>query len=1138
MRSFHRIIVSGLLVLLSHCVNAQNCFWKLISAKNHHTLAIKSDGTLWGWGNNEYGQLGDGSTINKNSPVQIGNENKWIQIATGYNHSYGIKSDGTLWSWGNNYYGQLGDKSYIDKTSPVRVGTDSNWIYISSGWHHGIAVKSNGTIWGWGLNNYGQVGDGSVDNKNQPTQVGSDNTWSLISCGNSHSIALKSNGSLWAWGLNSNGQIGDGTNVEKHIPTQETSGSSWKKIITSSEHNLGIKSDNTLWAWGSNYSGQLGDGTKTSKLSPVQIGLPEWKNIATGEEGSLGIKSDGTLWGWGSDQYGQIGDGSSVGKRNPVQVGVDNNWANIFSGSFHSLGLKSDGTFWAWGNNDLGEVGDGTNVNKYYPTQIANGNCISSNLFWIPDGNLRLYLKNQYPACFTSSDYLNTDCANNAAINSILISGKQISNLDGIQYFSNLTSIDCRSNNLTYLPALPPALNTFISSQNCFCSQIPNRPVSFPASGTWQITPNKVSCTTHLSLPISPIVTDINTPTTLLIGKAIYFNGTNSHIDFPSFAMAESPVTIEFWAKPEVSNSSKSVILNIGGANGIIISKPDAINNLNSTNFTYGSGGDVPVINVPESSNWNHYAFTCTGKAGTYNFYLNGELIKSGNLSNLSISLSGLIIGSGNTLTDFYKGYLHDMRIWKKVRTQDEIVSTINSFNDFTNNDLIGAYKLNEGNGFVPKDYSTKNIGGSISNCSWGDIDNQAVYAWSPGTYLSGSSGQNVNFNSSVPNNYSYTITASKQGSCQSSQTISITAKNNIGRDFASPIQIGNLNYGANYSNTQNNSPSNGFRNDVGQPSDDIFYSFTISQSSNVTISHCNSGLSDTYLHLFNSSRTLINSNDDYGPSCQNYRASLTNNLAPGTYYIASEGYNLNAGDITTEVKVQECVSMPGTNYLNPIVISNNIGSCFSYNDVKNNAACYGNDYGQPSEDIFYKFTLNSTQTVTISNCGSEITDSYMTLLDANGNYFDSNDDSPNCSASLQSYLKRDLPAGTYYIVEEGYGSSSGFIKVTFKTGTNCRTEDPEVSNEKNPVNKELEIISTSISLFPNPANGVVTLNIPDNNENTLVAIKDISGKIVQSIQTSSILTEINTSELNSGMYYVSFQYNNRIENLKLQITK
>ena len=1135
MITLHRSVVMAMFALLSLCANAQTCNWKFISANNHHTLAIKSDGTLWGWGNNEYGQLGDGTTISKNNPVKIGSENKWVQIASGYNHSYGMKSDGTLWAWGNNYYGQLGDKTYIDKITPAKIGTDSNWVNISSGWHHGIAIKSNGTLWSWGLNNYGQIGDGSTNNKNQPAQIGADNLWSVLSCGNSHSVALKSNGSLWAWGSNNSGQLGDGTTLEKHAPTQEISGSFWKKIVTSYEHNLGIKTDNTLWAWGSNNSGQLGNGTKTSSGNSVQIGFSEWKYIATGEEGSFGIKSDGTLWGWGSDQYGQIGDGSSVGKRNPVQVGTDNKWTNIFSGSFHSLGFKSDGTFWTWGNNEAGQLGDGTNVNKYSPFQIANGPCINSNLFWIPDANLRTILKYQYPDCFTNSDYLNIECANSSQINTLVISSKQISNLDGIQYFTNISTIDCRNNNLTGLPPLPASLNTFISSQNCFCSSIPLRPLSFPATGTWQVTPNKVSCSTHLSLPVSPIIIDINTAKSLVIGKAIYFNGVNNLIDFPSFTMSESPVTIEFWAKPELPNSSKSVILNIGGINGIIISQQDA--SINSISFNYGSGGEIPIINIPEFSIWNHYAISCTGKSGAFNFYLNGELIKSGILTNSQVRLSGLSIGSTNSFTDFYKGFLHDVRIWKKVRTQNEILSTVQSFNDFTNTDLIGAYKLNEGVGSTAKDYSSKNLNGNIVGCIWGDVDNQVQYTWSPAKYLSSASGQNITFNSSVPNNYSYLITASKQSSCQSTGILNVIAKNNIGRDFVSPIQVGILSYGTNYSNTQNNNPSNGFKNDVGQPSDDIFYSFTISQNSNVVISHCNSSLSDTYIHLFNSNRTLISSNDDYGPSCQSYKASITNNLAPGTYYIASEGYNLNSGDITTEVRVQECVSMPGSNYLNPIVMNNSIGSCYSFTDVKNNAACYGNDYGQPSEDIFYKFTLNSTQTVTISNCGSEIVDSYLTLLDASGNYYDSNDDSPNCSANLHSYLRRELVAGTYYIVEEGYGNSSGYIRVNLTTGINCRIEE-KIEKEEISEKAALDAVFHSISLYPNPANEIVTLYIPDIHENVSVTIKDISGKIIKLIQASSIQTDINSTDLKSGMYYVSFQYNNRTENLKLQISK
>lgn len=297
-------------------------------------------------------------------------------------------------------------------------------------------------------------------------------------------------------------------------------------------------------------------------------------------------------------------------------------------------------------------------------------------------------------------------------------------------------------------------------------------------------------------------------------------------------------------------------------------------------------------------------------------------------------------------------------------------------------------------------------------------------------------------------------------------------------------------------------------------------------------------------MHLYNSARTEIAFNDDYGPSCSgSYKSSLATNLAPGTYYIASEGYNTNVGDITTEVRVLACAPAAGNILSNPILINNNVGvgACFSFLDFKNNAACFGNDYvGKPSDDIYYKFTLNSTQTVTISNCNSEISDSYFTILDANGNYYDSNDDGPGCGVILHSYLQRSLNAGTYYIVQEGYSTYSGYINMSFKTGgTNCRLEETQdEAKTKVYVSDEPTETTSGAFLYPNPTSEKVTISIPGLKEKATIKLSDLSGQSLMTMEANSINTEINTSDLVAGLYYVNIQYGNTTSNLKVQVVK
>ncbi|MBI5307691.1 MAG: hypothetical protein HZB37_04995, partial [Planctomycetes bacterium] len=141
-----------------------------ISVGDHHTLAVKSDGTLWAWGYNGYGALGDGTTTQRNAPVQIGTDTMWVSVSGGRFYTLAVKSDGTLWAWGNN----IGN-------APVQIGTDTKWVSVSAGANHKLAVKSDGTLWAWGFNMYGQLGDGTNTDKYAPVQIGTDTKWVSVS---------------------------------------------------------------------------------------------------------------------------------------------------------------------------------------------------------------------------------------------------------------------------------------------------------------------------------------------------------------------------------------------------------------------------------------------------------------------------------------------------------------------------------------------------------------------------------------------------------------------------------------------------------------------------------------------------------------------------------------------------------------------------------------------------------------------------------------------------------------------------------------------------------------------------------------------------------------------------------------------
>lgn len=405
---FKQILILSFL-FFSAFAFGQGC-WKEISAGNRHTIAIKSDGTLWAWGKNESGELGNGSNISSNIPIQIGFENNWSKVSAGssYNYNKGfsiaIKNDGTLWAWGENSHGELGDGTTVNKNIPIQIGSDNNWIKISS-YTHTLAIKSNGTLWSWGAA-YGIVsGLGEIISAQiNPTQQGTNSNWSEVSAGNLFSICKKTDGTIWAKGFNGYGQLGLSNNIGQNNFIQIGNSSDWKNIRTGDSFTLAIKNDGTLWAWGDNNYGQLGNGTNSNTNYPTQINnQTDWKDIYCGGVFSFSIKNDGTLWGWGYNYAGNLGDGTNISKNYPIQIGSNSNWKYITASKEHTLGFNVDLNLFSWGSNYWGELGNNSNTNSNSPISISCPgipNCIT----WTnpPTGN-----------ALTASEFL---CSNNNII--------------------------------------------------------------------------------------------------------------------------------------------------------------------------------------------------------------------------------------------------------------------------------------------------------------------------------------------------------------------------------------------------------------------------------------------------------------------------------------------------------------------------------------------------------------------------------------------------------------------------------------------------------------------------------------------------------------------------------------------------
>ncbi|KPA09952.1 F-box associated region domain protein [Candidatus Magnetomorum sp. HK-1] len=342
------------------------------SGGSFQSLMMKSDGTVWAWGYNTQGQIGDGTTTERHSPVQTNDLTDAVDISGGRFYSLALKSDGNVWGWGENGYYQLGDTTTTTRITPVQSTIINNVVAIDSGQHHNIVLKNDGTVWSWGYNDSGQLGDGTTTNRTTAIQVAGLNNVSEIATGYSFAIALKSDGTVWGWGANSSGQLGDGTTTNRLSPVQVSGLSGIIAIECSTDNSLALKNDGTVWGWGSNTYGQLGDNSTTDRSTPVQVSGLNGVTAIAAYSHSVALKNDGTVWAWGSNGSGQLGNGTTTDSLIPVQMPGVANVEIIGVGPGVTMMMKSDGTVWSCGNNQYGAVGDGTTTNRSTPVQILS----------------------------------------------------------------------------------------------------------------------------------------------------------------------------------------------------------------------------------------------------------------------------------------------------------------------------------------------------------------------------------------------------------------------------------------------------------------------------------------------------------------------------------------------------------------------------------------------------------------------------------------------------------------------------------------------------------------------------------------------------------------------------------------------
>ena len=403
------------------------------------SLAVGSDGNAYAWGDNYYGQLGDGTRTDRHAPVRVKTPDRntypdlpkdftYLQVSAGWGHSLALGSDGNAYAWGDNYYGQLGDGTRTDRSTPVRVKTpdrntypdlpkDFTYMQVSAGYYYSLAVGSDGNAYAWGDNDYGELGDGTTTDRRTPVRVKTpdrntypdlpkDFTYVQVSGGGWHSLALGSDGNAYAWGWNSYGRLGDGTSSSRSAPVRVKTPDrstypdlpadfTYLQVSAGGRHSLALGSDGNVYAWGYNGDGELGDGAISySQSAPVRVKTPDRKaypdlpadftylQVSAGYLHSLALGSDGNVYAWGYNYYGQLGNNRSGDNANPVPVRVRDPanptdtsqglQAVQVSGGYHySLAVGSNGNAYAWGYNYYGQLGDGTRNNKSAPVPVV-----------------------------------------------------------------------------------------------------------------------------------------------------------------------------------------------------------------------------------------------------------------------------------------------------------------------------------------------------------------------------------------------------------------------------------------------------------------------------------------------------------------------------------------------------------------------------------------------------------------------------------------------------------------------------------------------------------------------------------------------------------------------------------------------
>ncbi|MFN8573913.1 MAG: protein kinase [Gemmatimonadaceae bacterium] len=345
----------------------------LVAAGGRHSCVIGDAGKAYCWGNNERGQLGDGSFEGRQTPASVVSDAAFTQIAAGIWHTCAITSGGEVYCWGSNDAGQLGDGTTAPRATPAHVGSTA-FRTIRTGQSHTCGLSRSGTVLCWGANAYGQLGDGTRSTKTSPSAVTLPLPGGAVTAGWTHSCALTTDGTAYCWGRNSAGQLGDGTTTDRATPAPVSTALKFVSIAAGREHTCAVATNGSVHCWGRNTYGQLGTGSTTpaSATSPVETDADGPVSVVVaGADHTCARTRDGRALCWGRNVYGQVGDGSSSDRARPVAPRGGLSFTALNASASHTCGVTSTGDTYCWGFNIDGQLGSGNSDNAVAPVKVS-----------------------------------------------------------------------------------------------------------------------------------------------------------------------------------------------------------------------------------------------------------------------------------------------------------------------------------------------------------------------------------------------------------------------------------------------------------------------------------------------------------------------------------------------------------------------------------------------------------------------------------------------------------------------------------------------------------------------------------------------------------------------------------------------